>query len=81
MYSKIVYGLVGWWPGNGNANDIVGNHHGTLQGGVTFVPGMVGQAFSLDGVDDLIAIADSADLNISGDVTVELWSKRAARII
>ena len=23
-------GLVGWWPGEGNANDIVGTNNGTL---------------------------------------------------
>jgi hypothetical protein len=34
-------GLVGWWPGDGNANDIVG-------GDVAYVPGEVGQAFSFD---------------------------------
>jgi hypothetical protein len=33
--------LVGWWPGDGNANDIVAGNNGTLQGNVTFVPGMV----------------------------------------
>ena len=28
-------GLVGWWPGDGNANDITGTNNGTLQGGAT----------------------------------------------
>src|SRR2546426_844471 len=37
-------GLVSWWRGNGDANDVVGGNNGTLQGGVTFVPGKVGQA-------------------------------------
>jgi len=23
-------GLVGWWPGDGNANDIIGGNNGTL---------------------------------------------------
>ena len=29
-------GLVGWWPGEGNAKDIAGGNNGTLVGGVTF---------------------------------------------
>ena len=28
-------GLVGWWPANGNANDIVGTNNGALEGGAT----------------------------------------------
>ena len=47
-------GLVSWWPGEGNANDIVGSNHGTLQNGATFAAGMVGQAFSFDGIDDYV---------------------------
>src|SRR5262249_39743448 len=47
-------GLVGWWPGEGNANDAAGENRGTIQNGVGFSPGKVGQAFSFDGVDDYI---------------------------
>ena len=36
-------GLVSWWAGDGNANDIVGGNDGTLVNGATFAPGMVGQ--------------------------------------
>jgi hypothetical protein len=35
--------IVNWWPGDGNANDIIGADNGTLVGGVTFAPGKVGQ--------------------------------------
>jgi len=40
-------GLVSWWPGDGNALDIVGPNNGSLVGGVTFSTGKVDQAFSL----------------------------------
>src|SRR5262249_36974468 len=29
-------GMVAWWPGDGNANDIQGSNNGTLQNGATF---------------------------------------------
>ena len=45
-------GLVGYWPAEGNADDIVGGNHGTLLNGATFAPGIVGQAFRFDGLDD-----------------------------
>ena len=69
-------GMVGWWPGDGNAEDIIGGNHGTLTG--DFVEGMVQQGFGLDGVSDHILVSDSADLNITGDVTVDLWARRTA---
>jgi hypothetical protein len=43
-------GLVSWWPGEGNGNDVVGNNNGTPVGGISYVSGEVGQAFQLDGV-------------------------------
>ena len=67
-------GMVGWWPGDGSANDIVGGHHGTLTG--DFAQGMVAQGFSLDGTGDFVLVPDSAELNITGDVTVDLWARR-----
>lgn len=67
-------GLVGWWPGDGNANDIVGGNNGTLQGSVTFAPGMVGQAFSFDGA----SYVDASDSNLpvgNSSATISAWIK------
>ena len=42
--------MAAWWPAEGNANNIHNiTNSGTLQGGVTFAPGKVGQAFTFDG--------------------------------
>jgi hypothetical protein len=69
-------GLVSWWPGDGNANDIIDSNHGTLQGGATFGTGHVGQAFSLDGTNDFVVIPHSSSLNFgTNDFTVDLWVK------
>ncbi|MBI3415922.1 MAG: immunoglobulin domain-containing protein, partial [Verrucomicrobia bacterium] len=56
-------GLIAWWPGDGNANDLAGTNHGTLRNGAGFAPGIVGQAFALDGVDDFVSIPHAAALN------------------
>ncbi|MBI4661362.1 MAG: carbohydrate-binding protein, partial [Verrucomicrobia bacterium] len=68
-------GLVAWWPGNGNVNEIVGTSAGVLSGNLAFKSGQVAQAFEFDGVDDEVKVAASADLNVgSGDgLTIEAW--------
>lgn len=64
-------GLVSWWPGDGNAADLVGINHGTLQGGVTFVEGQVGQAFQFDGAGE-VEMAGSPSLNVQ-TFTIDAW--------
>jgi hypothetical protein len=66
-------GMTSWWPGDGNANDIVGNHPGTLVNNPTFAPGMVSQAFSFDGVDDVVTT--TLMLDYDGGVSFDAWIK------
>jgi concanavalin A-like lectin/glucanase superfamily protein/putative metal-binding protein len=69
-------GVVSWWPGNGNSTDIRGSHNGTLMNGATYVTGEVGQAFSLDGVDDFVQVAHDPSLDPgAGSFTVAAWVK------
>jgi alpha-tubulin suppressor-like RCC1 family protein len=67
--------MVSWWPGDGNANDIVGGNNGALQNGATFSSGEVGQAFSFDGANSgiLIGVGALPDIPPSGQFTVDLW--------
>jgi hypothetical protein len=65
--------LVSWWPADGDAEDFVGMNIGALVNGATFAPGFVGQAFSLDGVNDFIEIPDASDLNLSSAITIQAW--------
>jgi hypothetical protein len=69
-------GLADWWPGEGNANDIVGNNNGTLVGGATFAAGEVGQAFSFDGSSGYVSIPDSPSMDsFTSSITIETWIK------
>lgn len=65
-------GLVGWWPGNGNANDAVAGNNGQLAGDATFASAVVSQGFKLDGFGDYIQIPDSQALK-PPYVSVEAW--------
>lgn len=71
---------VAYWPGNGDAKDVVGENDGTLHGDVTFALGVTGQAFSFDGDGDFVQVADSPSINIRGDVTVALWAKKTVSV-
>src|SRR3990172_3078266 len=66
-------GLISWWPGEGNANDIVGINNGTLMNGATFVTGKVGQAFSFDGINDYVSVPGT--FGGGSEATVEAWIK------
>jgi len=68
-------GLISWWPGNGNANDIVGIHNGTLENGVTFAQGEVGQAFSFNGVNSYV---DLGTWDVGSNWTIEAWVNPSA---
>jgi hypothetical protein len=66
---------VSFWPGDGHANDTVGENHGTLTNGATFAPGLVNQAFSFDGSDDYVVVPapGSPSLEITDAITIQAW--------
>jgi hypothetical protein len=73
-------GLVSWWRAEGNADDALGHNNGLLMNGATFAPGMVGQGFLLDGIDDFVLVPDSDTLDLTGEITLEMWFKPNAWI-
>ena len=56
-------GLAAFWAGNGNTNDSTGNDPGTPSVGVTFGPGLSGQAFQFNGVDTQVNFPDEPQLD------------------
>ncbi|GEM_PF-1824380 len=67
-------GLVAWYKGEGNANDSSGNaYNGTLLGGTTFATGKVGQAFSLDGVNDQVEVASNIVIDPTNTGALAAW--------
>ena len=49
-------GMVAWYTGDGTANDFFGLNNATLQNAAGFAPGMVGQAFSLNGLNQFVSL-------------------------
>ena len=69
--------MAAWWPAEGNADNIHNiTNSGTLQGAVTFAPGMVGQAFTFfgNGAVNIPNQGTEGELNFQGsDFSVHAW--------
>ncbi len=66
-------GLTHWWPGEGDALDVITGSNGVISGGVTFVPGMVGQAFHFNGLNGAVALGTNAGNFGTNDFTIDCW--------
>jgi len=72
----ITDGLVGWWPLNGNANDITVNGNDGTVSGATVSSGLDQLCYSFDGVDDYINLGSSSVFNFgSNDFSISCWLK------
>ncbi|MCX8158004.1 MAG: PA14 domain-containing protein [Verrucomicrobiae bacterium] len=49
-------GMLAWWTGDRHPYDVVGTNPGALSNGVTYAVGVNDYAFSLDGVNDFVAV-------------------------
>src|SRR6266478_5515989 len=68
-------GLVCWWPGNGDATDIISGQNGTFNGGVSFIPGKRGLSFQLDGTSGYVNVPASSviDVGTGPGLSIEGW--------
>jgi hypothetical protein len=58
--------------------DSSGNGNNGAIAGAAWTGGVSGQALSFDGIDDLVAVADSASLDLTTGMTLEAWVKPSA---
>jgi uncharacterized GH25 family protein len=64
-------GLVSWWRAEGNADDFLNQHSGSLINNPAFTPAIGGQGFLFDGTN-YVQVPDSPDLK-PANVTVDTW--------
>lgn len=69
-------GAVSWWDGDavsgGTARDIFGQSPATLRGGVSTAPGLVGNAFVLDGASGHLSTGRTV-IGAGTDLAIEAW--------
>ena len=71
------WGVGGWWPGDGNANEIDGGNNGVLGNEVGFAQGEDGQGFNFTGESfkspgSIITVPATGGLDLP-TVTMEAW--------
>ena len=53
--------------------DFAGDHDGAISGATWTLQGKYGSALDFDGADDLVSVADAADLDLTRAFTLEAW--------
>ncbi|MDP3698973.1 MAG: LamG-like jellyroll fold domain-containing protein [Nanoarchaeota archaeon] len=76
-------GLLSWWKGENNAQDSYKfGHNAVFTGNAAYTPGIVGQAFKFDGVDDVLDLGSKAGTLLAdptnSSLSVSFWMKTAA---
>ena len=69
-------GMISWWPGDGNANDIIHGNNGTLVGDVRYGPGVVSNAFDFSGgqnIDQGVDVPAAPVLDAKTAITIAAW--------
>lgn len=72
-------GLVGYWKCDDEygVTDLVGTANGSVSGATSGLTGQIGDAYSLDGVNDVINFGDNYDFG-TGDFSISLWFKTSS---
>jgi uncharacterized delta-60 repeat protein len=72
-------GLITWWTGDGNYDDVQSGLNGTPSGNVTFGTGEVRQTFQFDGTDYVsVSDAPALELDAAQGMTFDFWIKPSA---
>ncbi|MHC4676214.1 MAG: LamG-like jellyroll fold domain-containing protein, partial [Planctomycetota bacterium] len=66
-------GLVAHWKLDGNADDVVGGNHGTIQGNPVWTIGQVDGALYLDGDGDYVDCGNDNSLNLTNYFSISAW--------
>jgi hypothetical protein len=72
-------GIIAWWPGNGNALDVIGGNNGVLVDGTTFTNAFVGEGFAFNGGIDYVQLPTNLfPLPNAQPFSIELWFETSA---
>lgn len=70
--STLTNDLIALYKAESNANDSLGAYNGTAQGGLTYVSGQSGDAFSGNGTTSYVSLPNDS-FNFTGDFSISTW--------
>ena len=70
--SSLLTNLYAVYKAESNANDSLGVYNGTANGGLTYTIGISGNAFTGNGTNAFVSMANNS-FNFTGDYSVSLW--------
>lgn len=70
--------LIAWWPGNGNAIDVIHGNDGTLVNSAGYVASPFGGAFDLTWTNDYVEVPEAPEIDIplNQSYTLLFWAYR-----
>ena len=73
-------GLIAWWKGDGNGNDIAGTNNAYSMPNVYFTNGIVGQAFAVETLGPYagVRVADQPYYALTNSLSIEGWIRPRA---
>ncbi|MBM4029724.1 MAG: LamG domain-containing protein [Planctomycetes bacterium] len=75
MADALPDGVVALWRGEGNAQDSIGQNHGSLVGGTSFTNGIEDQCFAFNGTSGYVELTNAGDLDFgTSNFTVCAWA-------
>ena len=72
-------GIVGWWTGDGSAEDLANGNDGTNDG-ATYVPVVVNDGFHLDGATTSVVVGNPTVLQLQ-TFSIVMWMARADTVV
>ena len=70
-------GAAAWWPGENGGTEVIASNNAAIVGGVTFTPGLVGNAFNFDGSSGYLQVADQSVMR-PAQISLEAWVRPAS---
>jgi len=68
-------GLIGNWPFDGSPDDTTGNATSDAYGSPSYEAGKIGQAISLDGATQSVAVSGFSQIQSVSGLTIAMWAK------
>ena len=74
LHAAVLPNPVGWWPGDGSPDNLVGTNSAVLKGGAGYTSAVFGQGFTFDGVSNVVSVPDDPSQH-SSQITIACWVK------